>query len=299
MFITPQEYFRGHGTSPRKRFGQHFLIQPNTAERIVASAELGPSDIVVEVGPGLGALTRFIVPRVGRLHLVELDRDLAAFLESNLPVTKDKLSFYPQDILRFDFLSLAEREGEDLVVLGNLPYNISSPLVFRLLESRRCIKRAVLMMQKEVGERLTAAPGGKDYGVLSVLLGVYAHVQSLFAVGPGQFYPPPAVDSLVVLITFKNRPSLGGPSFAFLRNLVNTCFQQRRKTLSNSLKGFEGISTTLLQMAFRASGIDPGRRPETLNAEEFVGLAQALETREQAEHMTVTSPHEPAAHNKM
>ncbi len=138
-----------------------------------------------------GALTRFILPGVARLHLVEVDRDLAAFLEANLVDPEVRVSFHRQDILRFDFHSVAEREGEGLVVLGNLPYNISSPLVFRLLESRKWIKRAVLMVQKEVGERLTASPGGKDYGVLSVLLGVYARVQSLFTVGPGSFTPLP------------------------------------------------------------------------------------------------------------
>jgi 16S rRNA (adenine1518-N6/adenine1519-N6)-dimethyltransferase len=275
MFVSPQEYFRGRGMSPRKRFGQHFLIQPKTAERIVESAELNPSDAVVEVGPGLGALTRFILPRVRRLHLVELDRDLAAFLEGNLPSADCRVSIYQQDILEVDLCAL-EPEWERLVVLGNLPYNISSPLVFRLLESRCCIRRAVFMVQREVGERLTAGPGGRDYGVLSVLLGVYTRVQALFIVGPGQFYPPPAVDSLVVLIDFNNDRFSGGPSFAFLRKLVNTCFQQRRKTLSNSLKGLAGANATLLQEALLASGIDPQRRPETLSAEEFVCLAKAL-----------------------
>jgi 16S rRNA (adenine1518-N6/adenine1519-N6)-dimethyltransferase len=277
VFVSPQEYFRGHGVIPRKRFGQHFLNQPRTAERIVESAELCPSDVVIEVGPGLGALTRFILSRVRQLHLVELDRDLAVFLEANLPATDCRVSFYRQDILTFDFGALGRSEGEPLVVLGNLPYNISSPLVFRLLESRRCLKRAVLMVQKEVGERLTAGPGGKDYGVLSVLLGIYARVRPLFVVGPSQFYPPPAVHSLVVLIDFMAHPFTDAPSFAFLRNLVSTCFQQRRKMLFNSLKGFAGANPTLLQETFLASGIDPKRRPETLSTEEFVQLAKALE----------------------
>jgi 16S rRNA (adenine1518-N6/adenine1519-N6)-dimethyltransferase len=287
MFNSPREYFRAHGASPRKRFGQHFLIQPGTAERIVESAQLCRSDIVVEVGPGLGALTRFIVPQVGRLHLVELDRDLAAFLETNRPDGDCRISFYRQDIMRFDFLSLADREGDGLVVLGNLPYNITSPLVFRLLESRSCIKRAVFMVQKEVGERLTAGPGSKVYGVLSVLLGVYARVQPLLVVGPGQFYPPPAVDSVVVSIHFRDDRVSRDFSFAFLRKLVNTSFQQRRKKLMNSLKGFSGIPASGLDEAFRMSGIDPGRRPETLGAEEFVGLAKALETVKQAGDLTL------------
>ena len=278
MFISPREYFRGRGLSPRKRFGQHFLVQPKTAERIVDSAELRSSDVVVEVGPGLGALTRFLVDRVQRLHLVELDRDLAVFLETNLGAVKCHINFYQQDILSFDFCALGPPEGERLVVLGNLPYNISSPLVFQLLTSRRCIKRAVLMVQKEVGERLTADPGGKDYGVLSVLLGVYARVRALFVVGAQQFYPPPQVDSLVVSIDFMDHLPPEIPSFSFLRNLVSTCFQQRRKTLANSLKGLGGLSTTLLQDAFLASSIDPRRRPETLNPEEFVRLARILES---------------------
>jgi 16S rRNA (adenine1518-N6/adenine1519-N6)-dimethyltransferase len=279
MFVSPQEYFRGHGGSPRKRFGQHFLIQPKTAERIVESAELSLWDRVVEVGPGLGALTQFILPKVRRLHLVELDRDLAGFLEKNLPATECWVSFYKQDILRFDFCALGQPEEQRLVVLGNLPYNVSSPLVFRLIESRHCIKRAVLMVQKEVGERLVAYPGGKDYGVLSVLLGVYARVRSLFVVGPGQFYPPPNVDSVVIAMDFMDHLAVETPSFAFLRHLINTCFQQRRKTLFNSLKGLAGLESTLLTEVLLASRIDPKRRPETLSPEEFVHLARDLETR--------------------
>lgn len=276
MFVSPQEYFRECGLRPRKRFGQHFLSQPGTAERIVEAGGLCSSDVVVEVGPGLGALTRFILPRVRQLHLVELDRDLVAFMEAHLTVTEGQVVFYRQDILTFDFCRLASSEGESLVVLGNLPYNISSPLVFRLLEARGCLKRAVLMVQKEVGARLTASPGGKDYGVLSVLLGVYARVRSLFVVGPGQFYPPPKVDSLVVSIDFAGKPAPDEPSFAFLRQVVNTCFQQRRKTLYNSLKGLGEAMGGRLEEAFLTSGIDPKRRPETLSPQEFIGLAKAL-----------------------
>ena len=276
MFVSPREYFRESGLRPRKRFGQHFLSQSGTAERIVEAAGLCPSDVVVEVGPGLGALTRFILPRVRQLHLVELDRDLVAFMEAHLTVTEGQVVFYRQDILTFDFCRLASSEGESLVVLGNLPYNISSPLVFRLLEARGCLKRAVLMVQKEVGARLTASPGGKDYGVLSVLLGVYARVRSLFVVGPGQFYPPPKVDSLVVSIDFAGKPAPDEPSFAFLRQVVNTCFQQRRKTLYNSLKGLGEAMGGRLEEAFLTSGIDPKRRPETLSPQEFIGLAKAL-----------------------
>jgi 16S rRNA (adenine1518-N6/adenine1519-N6)-dimethyltransferase len=277
MFVSPREYFRERKVSPRKRFGQHFLNQPKTAERIVEAGGLCPSDVVVEVGPGLGALTRFILPKVNELHLVELDRDLAAFLEGHLPAVSCRVFYHQQDILTFDLCAVARPEKERLVVLGNLPYNISSPLIFRLLEARYCLKRAVLMVQKEVGERLTAGPGGKEYGVLSVLLGTYAKVRPLFTVGAVQFYPPPEVDSLVVSIDFIDHPPLEAPSFLFLKKIVNTSFQQRRKTLLNSLKTLTGGNVALLRESLLASGIDPQRRPETLSSEEFVRLAGNLE----------------------
>jgi 16S rRNA (adenine1518-N6/adenine1519-N6)-dimethyltransferase len=276
MFLTPRQYFQLSATHPKKRFGQHFLSQPGTAELIVRSADLDPADVVVEVGPGIGALTQFIIPVVRRLHLIELDRDLAGYLSSNIPDSDCRVSVHQQDVLTFDFKSLGEEEGKKLVVLGNLPYNISSPLVFRLLESMSSLTKAVFMVQKEVGERLSAGPGTKDYGVLSVLLGVYAKVSRLFTVGPSQFYPPPKVDSLVIRIDFLGQPPEGAPPFKFLRSVVNTAFQQRRKTLSNSLKGMTGNNREQLDEAFSNSRIDPGRRPETLSPEEFLQLAAAL-----------------------
>ncbi len=276
-FITPRQYFSFHGTKPRKRFGQHFLAQPNTAERIVRCAELDPSDVVVEVGPGLGALTQFILPCVGRLHLVELDRDLAEYLKMNMPPSECQVFVHSQDILAFDLEALSRSESRRLTVLGNLPYNISSPLLFYLLESRASVKRSVFMVQKEVGERFAAEPGTKDYGVLSVLLGAYARVDRLFYVGPKQFYPPPNVDSLVLSIDFPEESPQGAPSFDFFRNLVNIAFQQRRKTLQNSLKALMGRAAPSLDEAFSKSGIDPMRRPESLSPEEFLRLGSELE----------------------
>lgn len=264
------------GTSPRKRFGQHFLAQPATAERIVQGAELDASDVVVEVGPGLGALTQFIMRQVDRLHLVELDRDLANYLQGSVPSAGCQVFVHPQDVLTFDFVSLSQMEGKRVVVLGNLPYNISSPLIFQLLESRSALKRSIFMVQKEVGERLMAKPGGKEYGVLSVLLGIYARVSPLFSVGPGQFYPPPRVDSLVVAIDFEEEPHQASLPFEGVRNVVNVAFQQRRKTLLNSLKSLVRENVGLLAGAFAECGIDPKRRPETLSPEEFLLLSEAL-----------------------
>ncbi len=276
MFISPHQYFRLQESRPRKRFGQNFLAQPATAERIVECAGIAPDDVAVEIGPGLGALTQFILTKARRLHLIEIDRDLAAYLEANAPAGPCEIRMHPQDVMQFNFRSLAEEEGQRLILLGNLPYNISSPLLFHLVEALPAIRRGVFMVQKEVGERFAAPPGGKEYGVLSVLLGVCAHVEQLFDVGPAQFYPAPKVDSTVLRIDFAEALPPEAPDLSFLRKVVNTAFQQRRKTLRNSLKALGGVELALLDRAFSELGIDPGRRPETLSPEEFMNLAKLL-----------------------
>jgi len=271
-FLTPGQYFHQTGTRPRKRFGQHFLAQPATAARIVHSADLDEPDVAVEIGPGLGALTRCLEPAVRRLHLVELDRDMAGYLRERVG---EGTFIHEQDVLSFDFAALSRKEGRRLVLLGNLPYSISSLLIFHLLEAFPAIDRAVFMVQKEVGERFAAQPGSRDYGVLSVLLGTYSKVRPLFTVGPGQFYPPPKVESLVLRIDFLDKPP-PGPRFTFFRKFVSLAFQQRRKVLNNSLRGAFGISTAALGNAFETAGIDPKRRPETLSPAEFLALAEAF-----------------------
>lgn len=273
-YLTPSQYFHLTGGRPRKHFGQHFLAQPATASRIVHSAELRGCEIVVEIGPGLGALTRLLIPMAHRLHLIEIDRDMAVYQRERIPAG-GTVQVHEQDVLSFDFSALSEREGGRLVLLGNLPYSISSPLVFHLLAAHPSIDRAVFMVQKEVGERFSAVPGTKNYGVLSVLLGIYSRVRPLFTVGPGQFYPPPKVDSMVLRVDFPEDSPLC-PPFEFLRKFVSVAFQQRRKTLSNSLKGVFGISAHALSNAFLKAGIDSARRPETLSAAEFVALGTAV-----------------------
>ena len=182
-FLTPSQYFRQAEGRPAKRFGQHFLAQPATARRIVETAGLSESDVAVEIGPGLGALTRFILPLVGRLHLIEVDREMSAYLRERLPASGGA-TLHEQDVLSFDFNALSRNEDRRLVLVGNLPYNITSPLMFHLLDSFPAIDRAVFMVQKEVGERFTASCGTKAYGVLTVLLGIYSRVTQLFSVGP-------------------------------------------------------------------------------------------------------------------
>ncbi|MFZ2446395.1 MAG: 16S rRNA (adenine(1518)-N(6)/adenine(1519)-N(6))-dimethyltransferase RsmA [Syntrophobacteraceae bacterium] len=275
-FLTPSQYFHQKGVRPRKHFGQHFLAQPATAARIVSSAEPAGLGTAVEIGPGLGALTRFLAPSVRRLHLVELDRDMAGYLRDIFPGGEEEgVMIHERDALAFDFAGLARKEGSRLVVLGNLPYNISSPLLFHLLEAFPAIERAVFMVQKEVGDRFAAAPGGKDYGVLSVLLGIYSKVSKLFTVGPAQFYPQPKVESIVIRIDFHEKAP-PGPPFSFMRRFVSITFQQRRKTLQNSLKGAFALPQAALVDAFAKAGVDPKRRPETLSPAEFVTLAEEV-----------------------
>jgi len=276
MNLSPQGFFRLHGGRPRKRFGQHFLTQAGVARRIVAGAELQEADVVVEVGPGLGALTQFIVQQVKQLHLVELDRDLAEYLMGAFPSGSCRVEVHSQDILDLDLAGLSQRTGQRLVLLGNLPYNISSPLLFRLLEQHRGLHRAVFMLQREVGERLTAPSGGKSYGVLSILMGVYASVTPLFLVGPKHFYPSPQVDSIVVRLDFRHQPLLEEDAFQFLRQVVNHAFQHRRKTLLNSLRSMGARCSIPVAEALAVTAIDPTRRPETLSLEDFIRLSAVL-----------------------
>ena len=276
MILTPQGFYRLHGGRPRKRFGQHFLTQDGVARRIVAGAELQKTDVVVEVGPGLGALTQFIVQQARQLHLVELDRDLAEYLMGAFPSGSCRVEVHSQDILDLDLAGLSQRTGQRMVLLGNLPYNISSPLLFRLLEQHRGLQRAVFMLQREVGKRLTAPPGGKSYGVLSILVGVYASVAPLFLVGPRQFYPPPQVDSIVVRLDFLDQPLLDDDAFQFLRRVVNHAFQHRRKTLLNSLRSMAPHCSIPVAEALAITAIDPRRRPETLALDDFIRLSAVL-----------------------
>lgn len=282
MFPNPKQYFKMLGLSPRKRYGQHFLADTAIARHIVESAEIGGHDVAVEIGPGLGALTQHATRRAQRLHLVEVDRDLAELLASCLGDAGAAAEVHRQDVLDFDFTAMSRAEGRRLVVLGNLPYNISSPLVFRFLDHADALDRAVVMLQKEVGDRLTAAPGTKEYGVLSVLLPAFADVRMLFKVGPGAFRPQPKVDSVVLRIDFKEEPLVSPSQYEFLKLVVNTAFQKRRKTLRNSLKALPGEADESLQTAFLESSIDPGRRPETLDTGEFIRLAQELRVRHES-----------------
>jgi 16S rRNA (adenine1518-N6/adenine1519-N6)-dimethyltransferase len=251
---------------PRKRFGQHFLHDPEVIRRIVAAVAPQPPDHLVEIGPGEGAITRGLLQAAGRLDAVELDRDLVGPLQERCAGIGE-LRVHGADALRFDFCSLAP-PGERLRIVGNLPYNVSTPLLFHLIDQLGCIRDMHFMLQKEVVERMAARPGGKSYGRLSVMLQARCAVTRLFDVGPGAFRPPPKVDSSVVRLTpLVHPPEIGDPG-AFAR-VVAAAFSQRRKTLRNSLKGL------LAEAEIAALGIDPSVRPEQLPLGDFVALARA------------------------
>ena len=253
---------RGH--TARKRFGQNFLADAHYVERIVAAIDPRPGDNLVEIGPGLGALTGALIERAGRVHAIEIDRDLAARLAAEFPPAK--LSLHVADALDFDYATLGPR----LRVVGNLPYNISTPLLFRLAAFENRLADLHLMLQKEVVARMTAAPATPDYGRLSVMLQAAFRVARLFVVPPGAFQPTPKVDSAVVRLVplGATKPRLADPEL-FAR-VVAAAFGQRRKTLRNALAGVCAAE------AIVAAGIDPGARGETLAVADFVHLANAL-----------------------
>jgi 16S rRNA (adenine1518-N6/adenine1519-N6)-dimethyltransferase len=249
----------------RKRFGQHFLHDPGVIARIVAAIDPRPGERLVEVGPGLGALTRPLLERCGRLEVIEIDRDVIPALRRHCQGAGE-LIVHEADVLDFDFAAL-HGGGPPLRICGNLPYNISTPLLFHLLGSRAAVADMHFMLQKEVVERMAAKPGGKQYGRLTVMLAAVCRVELLFRVGRGAFNPPPAVDSAVVRLT----PHAGAPfplaDPGRYAQLVSAAFSMRRKTLRNSLRGLVGPA------AFEAAGIAPDRRPESLSPAEFARLA--------------------------
>lgn len=246
----------------RKRFGQNFLSDPNILRKIVTAIRPRPDDVMVEIGPGLGAMTAPLLETLKHLHVVEIDRDLIARLKEEFPA--GKLTIHAGDALKFDFGSL----GEKIRVVGNLPYNISTPILFHLAAFASQVEDMHFMLQKEVVDRMAAEPGSDAYGRLSVMLQYRFMVERLFIVPPGAFRPAPKVDSAIVrLIPYATLPHPAKDEALFGR-VVTAAFSQRRKTLRNTLRDF------LTPDDWAATGIDPGLRAENLGVEQFVILAK-------------------------
>lgn len=249
----------------RKRFGQHFLHDPGVLARIVAAIDPRPGERVVEIGPGRGALTRLLIERAGRVEAIEIDRDLVPILRRHC-AGAGELVVHELDVLDVDFRAIA-RGGAKLRLCGNLPYNISTPLIFRLLEFADTVLDMHFMLQKEVVDRIVAPPGGRTYGRLTVMLAASCSALALFRVGRGAFSPAPAVDSAFVRLVPHPGDPFPLPDRARFAALVAAAFSMRRKTLRNSLRGL------VAPAQFAAAGIDAGRRPETLAPAEFARLA--------------------------
>jgi 16S rRNA (adenine1518-N6/adenine1519-N6)-dimethyltransferase len=254
----------------RKRFGQHFLHDPAVIARIVSVLGVRPGEHLVEIGPGRGALTEWLLGcRDCTLDAIEIDRDLAAALRARFAAGAPRTALHEVDALDFDFRALAAARGGALRIVGNLPYNISSPLLFHLLGQARAISDMTLMLQREVAARLAARPGEREYGRLTVMLAPEVEVERRFDVGPGAFQPPPRVWSAVVRLAVRARPLFEvSPHYA---PLVAAAFSQRRKTLRNALSAY------LSREQISACAIDPGARPETLAPWQFNTLALALD----------------------
>ena len=259
----------------RKRFGQHFLADQGVAERIIGMVKPLPGELVLEIGPGRGVLTERLLARGGRLAAVEIDRDLVAFLRQRFAGADFRL--IEGDVLDLDLGQLLREEGrEKVLVVGNLPYNITAPLLFGLLEQADHLRSAVLMVQQEVAHRLTARPGTKDYSLLTVLLSLRARVHTRIQVAPGAFRPVPKVHSTVIEVEFEPAARYPLQDEQLFGRVVRTAFGQRRKMLRNSLLGMcDGQRERLEALAARAE-IDLSRRPETLSLEEFGRLSDAF-----------------------
>ncbi|CAH2031140.1 16S rRNA (adenine(1518)-N(6)/adenine(1519)-N(6))-dimethyltransferase RsmA [Trichlorobacter ammonificans] len=258
---------------PRKALGQNFLTDGNIVAKILRAADIGPGDNVLEVGPGRGALTELLARKAGRVTAIEFDRDLAEILRQRFRDTP-AVTIHEQDVLKVDFASLLGNERWKVV--ANLPYNISTPVLFRFLEERHCFSRLVLMLQKEVGERLAAPPDCGDYGIVTVLLGLWFEIRREFPVPPGCFYPVPRVDSVVVSLVPRPQPLAPVPDQQLFERVVRAAFAQRRKTLHNCLKAAGLADPATLARALEHCGIDGRRRGETLTIAEFAALATGL-----------------------
>ncbi len=258
---------------PKKHLGQNFLIQSGVIDKILNACDLTDSDTVLELGSGMGALTNRLAGLVRRVIAVEIDSELVSFMEEQgIP---NNLELINADMLKLDLSAIAEQNNSLLKIIGNLPYYISTQVVFHLIKYHSSINWAVLMFQKEVADRLLAMPGTKDYGIPTVLLKCYADIEKIMDLAPGNFYPPPKVFSSVLKITF--RPPLWEIlDGKMLSQVVKISFAKRRKTIKNNLKGFSGLDTKHINSLLELCGIDPKSRAETISPQKFSELANLI-----------------------
>jgi len=284
-----QNALQSNRLAPKKRFGQNFLVHRQTAEAIVQAGNVHSDDIILEVGVGLGALTLPLASKAQHVFGYEIDSGIIRFHEEegDLPAN---VTLVHQDILRADFKEIASQCGGKLKILANLPYSISNPFIFKLIDNASLIDSATIMLQKEVADRLMAEPRTKDYGVPTVLLASCATIRKLMILRPGEFHPRPKIDSVVVGIDFQQETHLLAEddryNFALFRQLVRTTFNQRRKTILNTLssaslfadrtKHDKVANKKLTQLAIEQAKLQPTARPETLTCADFINLAVSV-----------------------
>ena len=275
---SPKTLLIFHNIKPNKQLGQHFLTNQNTAEMIVMRSGILPEDIVLEIGAGLGSLTIPVARVVREVFAVEKDRKIINILKTEILASDlSNVVIMEKNILDIDIRSLAKNVGQKMVVMGNLPYNISSQILVQIIQSREALTRAVFMLQKELSQRITAKPGCRDYGRLSVMLGYCANIKKIANVKAAVFFPKPKVDSEVLELTFKKRLKHPVNDEVHFFRVIKAAFGNRRKTLKNALAASElNIDTKAAQNILERSGIDPVRRAETLTVEEFVRLSNNL-----------------------
>lgn len=276
---SPGRLLKAWNLTARKELGQNFLTEPSLAAQIVELAGLGADEAVVDIGAGLGAMTIAAAHRTNRVVAVEKDARLIPLLRSELAARNlSQVQVHEHNILTFDLPLLSRTLGQPLTVIGNLPYNISSQVMVKLIRDRGVIRRSVLMFQKELADRLMAGPGSRTYGRLSVMLGYCADVRLLREVRADMFFPKPQVGSAVLAINFKTDIHPRVNNEQLLEKVVQAAFGQRRKTLRNALSGaLLGLSGGAAAELLTAGGIDPVRRAETLSVEEFVRLTDRVE----------------------
>lgn len=266
-----------YSISPAKRLGQHFLVDKGIMVAIVRTAEVNPQDVVLEVGPGLGEMTKLLASKAKSVIAIEVDESMVALLKDRL-ADYENIVLLRDDALKFDFLRESRKWGEKLKVVSNLPYNIATQLLFRFVKMREALSGLTLMLQREVAERIVALPGKKQYGVLSVLLQLYCDTSIRLIVPSSSFYPRPKVESAVVRFDFLQKPRVEIEDEPTFRKVVKASFGHRRKTLKNSLKNaaFLNVEGEEIEINLRKAGIDPRRRGETLTLQEFAALSEAL-----------------------
>ena len=275
---TPRTLLTAWNLKPKKNMGQNFLSDPSTAEAIISRAHLASTDVVVEIGAGLGALTIVLARVVKKVYAVEKDRQLIELLKTELLANRiSNCEIIAKNILQMDLNAITDTTGSKITIVGNLPYGISSQILIKLIQSRRVIDRAILMFQKELAQRISAQPGGKEYGRITAMLGYCADIRVLTNIKAAVFYPAPKVDSTVIETRFKSTAMYEPHNETVLFAVIKAAFGNRRKTLKNALTASRlGIESQTILEALKSAGIDSARRAETLKPAEYVSLEICL-----------------------